>query len=468
MPSPLLYEVNTRVWLRELSEEQGRSITLADVPDTEIERWKQLGFTHIWLMGVWQIGPKAREVALTFWREHWSRDIPSAAEDVIGSPYAIEEYSVDSRLGDALSLLMLKERLGRAGLRLILDFVPNHLGIDSTEPTRFPVRFVHSTDPAPGTFEAEARFGNRYFAHGKDPYFDPWIDTVQLDYRVFETHQAMRAVAQTASMYGDGLRCDMAMLLLPEVFAKTWKNFPSQAAHKIDTGFWRKTIQEIRQVQPHVELIAEAYWDREEQLQELGFDYTYNKRVCDYLKRGQYGELLEYIGSVSPGFLNRSVHFIENHDEERAASVFTDEQHKLAAATVLFLPGMALLHDGQLEGRKAFARIQVTKRVPEEADPLIASFYETLLTVLQRTHVRRGKPKLTTMRERQALVVEWGGPEESDFAIINFGAEPVALEVQGGQVLYSTGSIGPQLAKNQIVVAPRSAAIVRGAGGKIG
>ena len=105
MPSPLLYEVNTRVWMRELSEKHGRSITLAGVPDTEIERWKQLGFTHIWLMGVWQIGPKAREVALTFWREHWSRDIPSAAEDVIGSPYAIEEYSVDSRLGDAVRLI---------------------------------------------------------------------------------------------------------------------------------------------------------------------------------------------------------------------------------------------------------------------------------------------------------------------------------------------------------------------------
>ena len=110
MLAPLLYEVNTRVWLRELSEREGRTITLAEVPDAEIERWKELGFTHIWLMGVWQVGPKAREVALRFWREHWSKGIPSSPEDVAGSPFAIEEYSIDPSIGEALSLLMLTWR----------------------------------------------------------------------------------------------------------------------------------------------------------------------------------------------------------------------------------------------------------------------------------------------------------------------------------------------------------------------
>src|SRR5687768_8714792 len=190
MAAPVLYEVNTRVWLRELSAKEGRPVTLADVPESEIARWKELGFTHIWLMGVWQVGPKAREIALRLWRDHWGKEIDSVEADVQGSPYAIQEYAIDARVGDALGMLMLKERLGRAGLRLILDFVPNHLGIDSTEPLRFPARFVHSTESLPGTFPAEARFGKRYFAHGRDPYFEPWIDTVQLDYRVLETHHA--------------------------------------------------------------------------------------------------------------------------------------------------------------------------------------------------------------------------------------------------------------------------------------
>lgn len=461
MASAICYEVNTRVWLREVSKLEGRAITLADIPESEIRRWKELGFTHIWFMGVWQIGPKAREIALRFWREHWSKEVPSTEGDVLGSPYAIQEYAVDSRLGNALDLLMLKEWLSRAGLRLILDFVPNHLGIDSTEPARFPARFVHSVEPLAGTFEAEARFGKRYFAHGRDPYFDPWMDTVQLDYRVMETHEAMRAHAQTISMYGDGLRCDMAMLLLPEIFEETWKNFPSTAAHRTHVDFWRKTIEAVRQLQPQVEMIAEVYWDREEQLQALGFDYTYNKRVCDYLTRGEEDELLRFLEKCSNRYLEHSVHFIENHDEPRAASVLEFERHKLAAAVILFLPGMALLHDGQLEGRKAFARIQMNTRTPEGADTEIARFYNDLLTMLQQTQVRRGRPKVNAIPERSLLVVEWSGAQETDFAIVNFGNEDVRLDVAGREVLYTTGKAA-RFEDDQTVMPGRCAVVVRG------
>jgi glycosidase len=417
--APILYEVNTRVWLRELSEHAGRPVTLADVPESAIERWKELGFTHIWLMGVWQVGPQARKIALQFWREHWRKEVPSTDADVQGSPYAIQEYAVDASLGDALSLLMLKERLSRAGLRLIIDFVPNHLGIDSTEPVRFPARFVHSTGAKEGTFPVDARFGKRYYAHGRDPYFAPWVDTVQLDYRVMETHQAMTAVAQTASMFGDGLRCDMAMLLLPEIFEETWRNFPSHGAHQTMANFWRKAIPAVKQLQPQVELIAEVYWDREAELQELGFDYTYNKRVCDYLLRRQDAALIEFLQKCPLNFLQRSVHFLENHDEARVASVHSLERHRAAAALILFLPGMALLHDGQLEGRKHFARIQMSKRMEEEADPVVSAFYEGLLKTLQTTHVRRGKPSLWF--GGQAVAVKWEGADETDIGIVNLG-----------------------------------------------
>jgi hypothetical protein len=436
MGAAVLYEVNTRVWLRELSRE-GRTVTLADVPESEIARWQELGFTHIWLMGVWQVGPKAREIALRFWREHWRKETDSVEADVQGSPYAIQEYAIDARVGDALGMLMLKERLGRAGLRLILDFVPNHLGIDSTEPLRFPARFVHSTEPLPGTFPAEARFGKRYFAHGRDPFFEPWIDTVQLDYRVLETHEAMRSVAQTASMFGTGLRCDMAMLLLPEIFNETWKNFPLNAAHPATQDFWRKTIAEVRQLQPQVELIAEVYWEREEQLQELGFDYTYNKRVTDCLVRGQTSELIAFLKKCSLKYLSRSVHFLENHDEARVASVLNLERHQLAAALILFLPGMTLLHDGQLEGRRKFARIQMRRRAEEKVDGAIAGFYEKLLKILQMTQVRRGKPTIENLAEgAEAFAVRWEGGEDVDLAVVNFGKE--SLRVTGDEVVYTT------------------------------
>jgi hypothetical protein len=458
MGAAVLYEVNTRVWLRELSRE-GRTVTLADVPESEIARWQELGFTHIWLMGVWQVGPKAREIALRFWREHWRKETDSVEADVQGSPYAIQEYAIDARVGDALGMLMLKERLGRAGLRLILDFVPNHLGIDSTEPLRFPARFVHSTEALPGTFPAEARFGKRYFAHGRDPFFEPWIDTVQLDYRVLETHEAMGSVAQTASMFGTGLRCDMAMLLLPEIFNETWKNFPLNAAHPATQDFWRKTIAEVRQLQPQVELIAEVYWEREEQLQELGFDYTYNKRVTDYLARGQTRELIEYLKKCSLKYLSRSVHFLENHDEARVASVLSIERHKLAAALILFLPGMAMLHDGQLEGRRKFARIQMSRRAEEKVDGAIAGFYEKLLKILQRTQVRRGKPAIENLAEgAEAFAVRWEGGEEVDLAVVNFARE--SLAVTGDEVVYTTREL-LKVGSGVVEVPGETACIVR-------
>src|SRR5688572_5868157 len=110
MRAPILYEVNTRCWLRELSEKAGHPITLAEVPDTELERWRALGFTHIWLMGVWQIGEGAQAVALRYWKEKWRAEIPSKETDVQGSPFAIREYAVDARLGEPIALLLLKER----------------------------------------------------------------------------------------------------------------------------------------------------------------------------------------------------------------------------------------------------------------------------------------------------------------------------------------------------------------------
>lgn len=455
MRFPILYEINTRAWLRELSDRAGRPIDIADIPDSEIEHWVELGFTHIWLMGVWQIGPAARAEALRHWRDRWAREIRSSEEDVQGSPFAIQEYAIDSRLGEPLSLLILKERLTRAGLRLILDFVPNHFGLDSPEPKRYPARFVQSETLRPGTFQSETKVGKRYFAHGKDPYFAPWSDTVQLDYRVLETHQAMSATAQTISMFGDGLRCDMAMLLLPDVFLQTWKEFPSLAAHPTNAPFWKAAIPKIRELQPHVDLIAEAYWDREQELQDAGFDFTYNKRVYDYIVRGQNDELGRFLEDCAPGFLARGVHFIENHDEPRAASLLPFDRHKVAAALTVFLPGMALLHDGQLEGRTMFAPIQMCRRAAEEPNAAIQTFYMDLLSKLRQTHVRRGKPELLRCEPagsmKKPIAVSWESRSgEVDLALVNLHKEEAVFsfpmaEGEACQEIWSSSPSGSSI-----------------------
>src|SRR5438132_4907763 len=99
---PLLYEINTRCWLRELSDQAARAVTLGNVPEQQFEQWRRLGFTHIWLMGAWSSGPLARAQALAHpsLRQSYSEVFPGwLEEDVAGSPYAIADYRVAQSLG---------------------------------------------------------------------------------------------------------------------------------------------------------------------------------------------------------------------------------------------------------------------------------------------------------------------------------------------------------------------------------
>jgi hypothetical protein len=472
--SGLLYEVNTRVWLRELSEKAGHPIKLNDIPETEFERWKRLGFTHIWLMGVWNVGPMVREEALSQWRKEWSRQIPSKEEDVHGSPYAIKDYSIDARLGTPIEMLLLRDRMRQHGLKLILDFIPNHLGIDSEDPHNYSARFVQSAERVEGVFERKTILGKRLFAHGRDPYFPPWRDTVQLDYRMAETQAAMVAVAQTLVVYCDGLRCDMAMLLIPEIFQNTWKEFPLVAAQAGARDFWKYGIAQMKQMNPGADLIAEVYWGREQELQDAGFDFTYNKTVTDRLLHGQFAELQEFLLGCRPEYLRKSIHFLENHDEQRAAVVLPLERHKAAALLITSLPGLPLLHDGQLEGRKFFARIQMSKRAPEQPDSDLQFYYERLLLTLPKTRVRKGKAEILRpeaaspedSRHKNVIVIKWMGQDGGyDLVIINpsqqtgrFRLDVAAMFAGKPEVTFSTrgdaGSIAEAGERQRVMEVP--------------
>ena len=215
---PLLYEINTRAWLRELSERAGKPVRLADVPDTEFDRWDALGFSDIWLMGVWAIGAGARQQALERWRAEWRQQIPSEESDVHGSPFAIDDYVFDSALGTPGDFLDFKKKLNQRGIGLILDMVPNHFSLDCDTAARHPSYFVQGRPGTPGTFTRKTRFGKKTFAHGKDPHFPPWTDTVQVDHLNRNAQEALSRIMAFHSAFADGYRCDMAMLVLPEIF----------------------------------------------------------------------------------------------------------------------------------------------------------------------------------------------------------------------------------------------------------
>jgi glycosidase len=396
MGHPLLYEINTRCWLPELSLKHHRAITLATVPDEEFAAWKSFGFTHIWLMGVWTSGPRSRAQALSHpdLRRSFSEVLPGwQPDDVVGSPYAIAAYEVPPALGGDAGLAEFREKLRRHGLRLILDFVPNHLGLDHPWVRQKPSFFIQSPGPAPDTFRQETDAGTRWLAHGKDPYFPGWTDTVQLDYRLPATRSAMLGLLETVADRCDGVRCDMAMLLLADVFERTWNRFPpTEPANPAE--FWPDAIAGIKRARPDFLFLAEAYWGLEPVLQTQGFDYTYDKTLYDHLLERKPAEVHHHLLGLLPQFVGAGAHFLENHDERRIAPLLSAEEHLACALVILGLPGMAFLHEGQLSGARLKTPVQLTRRALEPPDPAIEKMYRALSQVFQQTRLRQGTCKL--------------------------------------------------------------------------
>ena len=127
--SPSIYEINTWVWLGELTRKYSTLVALDNVPPAEWDALAQWGFDAVWLMGVWERSPEGARIA----REHtglqadYRRALPDyTGEDVIGSPYCIRRYEVDLWLGGREGLAVARKALADRGMKLLLDFVPNH------------------------------------------------------------------------------------------------------------------------------------------------------------------------------------------------------------------------------------------------------------------------------------------------------------------------------------------------------
>ncbi|MCW5552637.1 MAG: alpha-amylase [Verrucomicrobiae bacterium] len=427
---PLLYEINTRCWLRALSHRHGGAVTLATVPDEEFAQWKKCGFTHIWLMGVWTTGPRAREMAMNEpnLRRAYDELLPDwRDEDVAGSPYSIAAYEVPRTLGGEAGLKDFRNRLHQAGLKLILDFVPNHLGIDHRWLHKQPELFVQSAAPVEGTIAQSTPDGTRWIALAKDPYFPPWSDVVQLEYRSALTRARMQDLLLSVVERCDGVRCDMAMLLLNDVFARTWADFPFPGKHP-ETEFWEEAIPAVRQVRPDFLFLAEVYWGLEGCMQSLGFDYTYDKQLYDDLIWRNPSGVQKHLLGATQSFVAACAHFLENHDERRVAGVLTLEEHRAAALVTLGLPGMRFLHEGQLTGARIKAPVQLGRLPAEATQPEVREMYDSILTALTRSAVGRGQGEVLTPREawpgngtaQNFVVVQWQAhPVEFDLVVVN-------------------------------------------------
>jgi len=443
--NPLLYEINTRVWIKKF----GKNKKLHEIPIDYWEKLQSSGFDYIWLMGIWQtiktaIDKYCFEEGLI---KEYTTALPGwQKEDVIGSPYSIEDYTVIPSLGGEDSLLKLRKKLHSIGLKLILDFIPNHFNAESKLLIKNPEIFIQvseenlKTDPK--TF---FKSGERIFAHGKDPFFDAWQDTVQVNYFSPDAREFMFNQLKKVSQLCDGVRCDMAMLLNNSVFTDTWgKYFTEKKVSFPTTEFWSDVIPKIKSDNKEFIFIAEVYWNKEFEMQQMGFDYTYDKKLLDRLKTEDVTEIKNHL-LADLKFQKKLIRFIENHDEQRSLTVFNEDKVKAAIVMLFTLPGMKLIYDGQLEGKLIKLPVQLGREPEETVNEEIKNFYTAMLSLSQTEAIQKGNWQLLqtltawegNLTNKNILAWLWTKDEQSILVIVNYSYQTSQCRVKFDTKNYS-------------------------------
>jgi len=434
---PVIYEINTWVWLADLSRKYQRPMDLSTVPEQEWDAIASHGFDAVWFMGVWERSPAGIGIAMQNQGliDDFRRALPDfSPQDIVGSPYCVRSYVVDEHLGGPKGLAAARSILHERGLRLILDYVPNHVAPDHPWVFEHPGYFIRGDkrdlerEPA-SFFEA----GEDVFACGRDHYFPAWPDVLQLNAFDHGLRQSVIETVESIADQCDGIRCDMAMLMLNNIFERTWG---ARAGEKPVNDYWTTVIPAVKGRHQEFKFIAEAYWDLEWELQQQGFDYCYDKSLYDRMEHGDAESVRLHLLADS-SYQERMVRFIENHDEPRAAATFPFGKGRAAAVAILTLTGAKLLHEGQFEGMKVRLPVFLGRRPAEPVDHDLAAFYGRLLKELNHDVFRNGQWRLCELSGwpdnqswRNILAWCWVKDEERYLIVINFSGETVQALVR--------------------------------------
>ena len=380
LKNPKIYEINTWPWLNSLSEIYNRPITLQTIPE-EIFNRNISFFDAIWLMGVWERSPASKRIASEhpgLQNEYHKALHEFRDEDVVGSPYSVYYYHVDRSIGGFEGLKKVRQHLSEQGIRLILDYVPNHVSIDSLwtlESNLFVEGTVEDLMNRPYDFFS---LSGKTFAHGRDPNFSGWTDTIQIN--AFSKEARQKTIKTLLGIAGlcDGVRCDMVMLMTNRIFSKTWGEKAGPIPEK---EFWEEIISAVKSKFPNFLFIAEVYWDMESELQQQGFDFCYDKRLYERLAHESAYTIKEHL-KADISYQNKLVRFIENHDELRAVEKYGVDKSRAAALITLTIPGARLVHEGQMEGFKIKLPVQLGRRQTEEINQDLLEFYQNLLNLI--------------------------------------------------------------------------------------
>ena len=388
---PYLYEINSWVWLSELSQKYAKKITFSSVPSAEWDAIANYGFDGVWFMGVWERSPAG--IAIANRNQNLLRDFQQAlpdfrAEDNVGSPYCVRRYVVDEHLGGPEGLAVARQELSKRGINLVLDFVPNHVAPDHPWVIDHPEYFIRgSAEDSKNDPSSFVEIGGTIFACGRDPYFPAWPDVLQLNAFAPGLRTAVIETVSSIAQQCDGVRCDMAMLMLNPIFERTWGG---RAGPRPATEYWVDVISAIKNEHPHFLFIAEAYWDLEWELQQKGFDFCYDKKLYDRMEHSNAEDIRLHL-CADLAYQGKLLRFIENHDEPRAAATFSAATQRAFALAIATLPGIKMFHEGQFEGRKVRLPVFLGRRPDEPENLEIGDFYAKLLEATKDPIFREGQ-----------------------------------------------------------------------------
>jgi hypothetical protein len=434
---PTIYEVDTWVWLSDLGTKAGTSVDLGSVPSAEWDAIATYGFDAVWLMGVWERSPAGIAIANRNQNllDDFRRALPDfQQQDNVGSPYCVRQYEVDKHLGGLEGLAVARTELAKRGMNLLLDFVPNHVAPDHPWVREHPEYFIRgNVDDARNDPTSFIDIEGSVFACGRDPYFPAWPDVLQLNAFQPGLRQAVLETVANIANQCDGIRCDMAMLLLNPIFERTWG---SRVGPRPETEYWTDLIPAIKKEHPAFLFIAEAYWDLEWELQQKGFDFCYDKKLYDRLEHCSAEDIRLHL-CADLDYQQKLLRFIENHDEPRAAETFSPEKERAAAVAMATLPGARLFHEGQFEGRKVRPPVFLGRRPQEPSDQELQSFYANLLQAIDNPVFRDGQWTLcsrTGWPDNSSFqdLVAWAWAKDDDryLIVVNLSGNIVQARVQ--------------------------------------
>jgi len=399
---------------------------LSDIPDSEFSDLKQQGIDIVWMMGVWELG--------SYGLRHDRTDPALLAyyptvlqgftlQDVIGSPYAIVDYVTNPELGSDSDLKALRSRLNSMGLKLMLDFVPNHSAVDCPWTTSDPTYYIRAPQSNPPY--DPSRYLASGIAYGYSGYGGAWTDTAQFNYWNMDFRKEITQQLMAVASFSDYIRCDMAYLCLNDVIKSIWANqMTFWGYQQPSTEFWRDAISQVKSSYD-VKFLAEVYSPWQDQLQQVGFDFTYDKSLYDRLGSGNLDDIRNYVKSTPAYYTEHSAHFVENHDEPRAAAFFGSNSRADAAnSVVMTLPGMRFYFEGQENGYFNKLDVHLRRATPEPSHPGVAKYYSLFIQQISQPIFHSGSWNYRDIQGSgdswRLLAWEWVYNNEKVLVVVNY------------------------------------------------